>query len=154
MSLARLQGRAPSARRIGTYTLWSHALRFHKASEDSSGKCDAYYTDNPQDFVLGALFEISAADKAPLDEAEGLGHGYDEKIVILSDTSGPEIEAITYYATAIDNSLKPYSWYKHHVLVGARESALPELYISIIEATESIEDPDHRRANIQRAIHG
>ncbi|PUB91560.1 MAG: hypothetical protein DBP01_01735, partial [gamma proteobacterium symbiont of Ctena orbiculata] len=39
------------------------------------------------------------------------------------------VVAYTYYATFIDRTLKPYQWYKHHVLTGALEYGLPAPYI-------------------------
>jgi len=153
MSLSRLRERTPSARRLASCTLSHHALRFHKAGKDGSGKCNAFETGIPEDFVMGALFEIGSGEKPALDQAEGLGFGYDEKIVLLTDGSGGTVEALTYYATSINEVLKPYSWYKHHVLVGAEETALPPPYVGEIQLVESCEDPDRERDAQQRAIH-
>lgn len=153
MSLSRLRERTPSAKRIGIYTLGAHTLRFHKVSRDKSAKCDAFHTQNPNDFIVGVLFEIETAEKKDLDKAEGLGLAYEEKIVVVVDDEGVEVSATTYYATEIDATLKPYSWYKNHVLIGAKEAALPEFYIQNIDAVECIEDPDQARAAQQRAIH-
>lgn len=154
MSLARLRERAPSARRIATCLLGGHALRFHKAGRDGSGKCDAYATGDPGDAVMGALFAICAGHKPALDAAEGLGAGYEEKVVLLQDALGNRTEAVTYYATAIDESLRPYYWYKNHVLIGARESALPPSYIARIDRVDTWRDPDPLREARQLAIHG
>jgi hypothetical protein len=50
--------------------------------------------------------------------------------------------------------LKPYAWYVNHVLVGARETLLPEDYIQKkIAAIEAIEDADRVRDALQRGIH-
>ncbi len=153
MSLARLRGRVPGAERLGVFNLEQHDLRFHKISNDGSGKCDAFHTENPTDSVIGALFEISRREKPVLDEAEGLGYGYEEKIVKVQNDAGELIEAVTYYATRIDPSLKPYSWYLNHVIVGAKETNVPEQYLKDIQSTESIEDMDTKRDAEQRAIY-
>ena len=59
MSIARLRARVPGAERTGVFTLHEHALRFHKLSRnDGSGKCDAFYTGNASDRVVGALVEL------------------------------------------------------------------------------------------------
>ena len=71
---------------------------------------------------------------------------------VRNDT-GLACEAATYCATRVDVTLKPYSWYKHHVLVGARESALPAEYIRTIERIEHLEDPDRSRDRQERAVH-
>jgi len=153
MSLARLRERAPGAQRLGSYALRGHVLCFHKVGTDGSGKCDAFFTKDANDLVLGALFELDASEKIHLDQVEGLGLGYEQKEVLLEDEIGRQVKASIYYATDIDASLKPYSWYKKHVLLGAMESALPNIYIENIRVIESVQDPDGKRDKQQRAIH-
>ena len=72
----------------------------------------------------GVVFEISLSEKPALDKKEGLGSGYDEKYVTVVSASGEEYEAVTYYATNIDDSLKPCDWYKEHVLRGGTRTRL------------------------------
>nr|WP_079782950.1 gamma-glutamylcyclotransferase family protein [Pseudomonas sp. LPH1] len=154
MSLPRLKARVPSAERIGVFTLVEHTLRFHKMSKkDGSGKCDALFTGNPDDYVIGALFEISNDEKCILDRAEGLGYGYEEKRITVSDSQGNTYEAVTYYATNTDPSLLPYSWYLHHVINGAKETGVPSTYLDALLATDSREDPNKERDASERAIY-
>lgn len=154
MSLPRLKKRVPSAERIGVYTLIEHSLRFHKVSEkDGSGKCDALFTGNTNDYIVGSLFEISDNEKSSLDSAEGLGYGYEEKQVLVNDAQGNTLEAVTYYAKNMDSSLLPYSWYLYHVIYGAKESGVPAEYLDILSATKSKEDPDKERDARERAIY-
>lgn len=154
MSLPRLKQRVPGAERIGRFTLVGHSLRFHKWSRtDGSAKCDALFTGNPDDVVIGALFEIPEHEKGTLDRAEGLGFGYEEKRVTVTDARGHSLEAFTYYATDTDPSLLPYSWYLHHVIHGARETGVPAHYLDAVSATRSREDPDRDRDARERAIY-
>lgn len=154
MSLARLKERTTSAERVGAYRLPKYSLRFHKESIDGSGKCDAYYTGNDADSVYGALFTIHSLEKPQLDRAEGRGSGYKQSLVNLIGTGGDFVEAITYVATTIEQTLKPYSWYKNHVLIGAIESALPEWYIAAhIRAIETIIDKNTKRDANERKIY-
>ncbi len=153
LSLARLRQRTPSARRHGTWLLPGHSLRFHKAGRDGSGKCDAFYTGDHRDQVIGALFRIDIACKRTLDDVEGLGRGYGEKTVALHHEDGRIIEALTYYATAIDPALQPYHWYLDHVLRGARESGLPSDYIQAIQSVTAIPDTNRERDRRERAVH-
>jgi len=153
MSLARLKQSTPSAKRCGSFKLLAHSLRFHKVGQDKSGKCDAFYTANQSDYVLGALFEIDEIDKRHLDKAEGLGFGYDEKQVTLLGENCQIVEATLYIATNINTKIKPYSWYKNHVLIGATESNLAKEYIDKIKSVKSFEDLDINRNALQRAIH-
>lgn len=153
MSLLRLRERAPDAQRIAACTLTEHELRFHKVSPDGSAKCDSFYTGNSDDLVLGAVYELGEASERVLDQVEGLGRGYDKKQVRVVDNTGLEYEAFTYYATLIDPQLLPYGWYLEHVLIGARELALPDSYLRRIEAVGFIEDQDLEREARQLALY-
>lgn len=154
MSLPRLKERVPSAERVGMFTLGEHSLRFHKVSKkDGSGKCDALFTGNSVDYVIGALFEISDNEKVALDKAEGLGFGYQEKRVTVSDAQGNSLEAVSYYATNTDPSLLPYSWYLQHVINGAKETGVPAGYLDVLLAIKSQEDPDRERDARERAVY-
>lgn len=154
MSLRRLKERVPSAERIGMFTLSGHALRFHKLSrKDRSAKCDALLTNNPDDCVIGAVFEIPEDEKGVLDRAEGLGFGYRQKQVLVDDGYGNSVEAFTYYATNTDPDMLPYSWYLHHVIQGAKETGVPASYLDSLSATKIKEDPNRKRDARERAIY-
>jgi len=142
MSTLRINHRVDSATVVSTALLHEHSLRFHKKSVDGSAKCDIEHTNNQDDIVFGVVFEILNSEKAKLDKYEGLGNGYDEKLVSIILPHGEAVEATTYYATHIDKSLRPYHWYKEHVLRGAREHTLPDEHISAIKAISSIPDPN------------
>jgi hypothetical protein len=93
-------------------------------------------------------------EKLALDNAEGLGYGYEQKEITVTGQDATSVTAITYMATKIDENLKPYSWYLNHVLVGAKEASLPSDYIEEkIASIEAIEDSDKERDAQQRAIH-
>lgn len=145
MLTARLRERVPSATAILVGQLAGHVLRWDKRSlSDGSGKCDAEATGRQQDVVWGVLFELDAKDKPALDQAEGLGAGYLEKPVrILTDTG--VVDAVTYYATNKDPTLRPYQWYKALVIAAAREHGLPARYRSGLELVVTVSDPDHAR---------
>ncbi len=153
MSLRRLQERIESAHALGIYTLAQHELRFHKVGADGSAKCDAFFTGKLPHAIHGVLYRIDRADKSALDRIEGLGAGYEEKTVGVADSQGNLVEAVTYYATRIDNSLLPFHWYKQHVLIGARETGLPQHYIARIESTTATDDPDAVRHAQQLSLY-
>lgn len=152
MSQRRLQARVPSARVVTVAELPAHRLRFHKSARDGSAKCDAEETGKPEDRVIGVVFEIADHQKPDLDRHEALGFGYDEKQVELITREG-NLQAWMYFATRINNSLKPFHWYKDHVLIGARENGLPADYIAQIEVVESIDDPKRKRHDRELAIY-
>jgi hypothetical protein len=154
MSTKRLHtpDRVPSAKRVGLATLPAHRLVFHKKSSDGSAKCDAYCTGSESDLMVGVLFDVSQSEKGNLDRAEGLGYGYEEKEIMVTTDSGLQ-KAVAYFATDIDSNMKPYDWYKNHVLVGARENDLPKDYIKMIEAVESIADQNKEREEKEFSIY-
>ncbi|TWX53616.1 gamma-glutamylcyclotransferase family protein [Colwellia hornerae] len=153
MSLLRLQERVPSAQKLETVSLKNHQLRFNMSGKDGSGKCDSFQTNNSDDIVIGALFEINKDEKAILDRAESLGSGYNEKIVSVYNDRGETFEALIYCALKIDPSLKPYSWYLNHVIVGAKETKLPADYLAIIESVVCINDLNKERETKERAMY-
>ena len=73
----------------------------------------------------------------------------------MINSVGRRRKVLTYLAApeAIDDNLKPYGWYKDHVLISATEHGLPEDYVAeFIEAALAIEDPDLARDQRERAI--
>ena len=154
MCTGRLRQRVPSANPVHIAKLLNHSLRFHKRSDDRSGKCDAFFTGEPGDEVWGVVFEIDPAEKSQLDAQEGLGLGYAEKAALVIDAEGNRHSVFTYTAEAshIDPALRPYSWYKRFVVEGARQQTLPPDYIANIEAMAATEDPDRNSDAEKRRV--
>ena len=136
----RLLNRISSATLISTGYLADWSLHFHKRSEDESGKCSIR---RGGDGVHLAIFEISREDKLTLDKIEGVGTGYSEISLHIPGVG----ECGSYAATEsyIDDSLKPYDWYKELVLAGARFNGFPDVYVSRIESLPAVDDPDPAR---------
>lgn len=153
MCTQRLQHRVPSARPYSTGFVAARVLRFHKGSKDQSGKCDASRTDVPTDRVWGVVFTIDAAQKVALDDAEGLGNGYQQEEVNVQTGHGP-VTAFAYIAVpdAIQTTLQPYDWYKDFVLAGAIEHRLPDDYVADLQRVPACADPDAGRAASKRAL--
>ena len=132
MSERRLtvQKRAPSAKVIGPAVLKNYCLTFHKCSSDGSGKCTIEKSES--DKVYGVVFKIKLKDECQLDKEEGArGNGGYKKVTFkieMCDATGSKYKDVkTYIANKdyINCTLKPYTWYKQHVLVGAIENKLP-----------------------------
>ena len=154
MSTARLVQRIPVAVKLCNARLEGYRLQFHKIGQDGSGKCDVVQTSAADAVVHGVLYEIDSAALKALDIFEGAGRGYRRLTVgVLRDNAGP-IAAETYVATAIDPTLRPFCWYREHVLRGARESGLPAHYVSFIESVDCCPDPDRARHARELAIYG
>ena len=150
----RMQKRVSSAEAVGIARLEKYSLCFHKRSwKDGSGKCNAFYTGNTCDEVIGVVYRILSSDKSVLDTYEGVGKGYDiYNINVICDNE--EHNVFTYIAdeTHIDNQLVPFSWYKQYVVHGARHHGLPESYIQSLSSIQTIEDPDRSRAESEVII--
>jgi len=154
MSVPRLCHRVPSALTLDVAVLYGHRLVFQKAGRDGSAKCDIAVTAHQADAVHGVLYTLDPKHKAFLDEAEGLGMGYEVKNVAVQRGDGSTLVAFTYFATRIDPQLQPYSWYLHHVIRGAKEHKLPGHYIASIASIGTVNDPDRDRHQMELAIYG
>ena len=153
LSTVRLTRRIPSADLITTGELRQHRLVFHKVGRDDSAKCDAFFTGQPDDFLYGAVYRINPDHKMLLDQAEGLGNGYQTKPVTIVTGTTEDIQAFTYYATRIATNIKPFHWYKQHVLSGAREHSFPGPYIEKIALIDSLKDIDQIRTKQELDIY-
>lgn len=151
MSSCRLRARTPSAMPVGIGQLAGHRLMWHKIGRDGSAKCDIHETGRAGDIVWGVLFEIASAERPLLDQAEGLGNGYEHKGVQVL-TPGGSVAAGAYFATHIDAALRPFDWYWALVLAGAREHRLPGHYLSGLETVLTMPDPDAGRRERNLAL--
>ena len=153
LSICRLLQRVDSAYLIATGKLRQHQLIFHKIGRDGSAKCDAFYTGQTDDVIYGAIYKINPDQKVNLDNAEGLGIGYEIKYATIVSDDGQYFHAFTYYATRIAKDIQPFHWYKEHVLAGAREHVFPKPYIEKIAAIEALEDTDIKRTEQELSIY-
>ena len=161
MSERRLRKRVPSAKVVGTGFLKNHCLTFHKKSKDGSGKCTIECCKS--DEVYGVLFKINKDEECSLDKAEGAcGNGGYKKVtrkIEIWDSKyenyecGKTVCAKTYKATNLCRNLKPYTWYKQHVLVGAIEQNLPPYYINYLISFKAAKDCCKKREARELSIY-
>ena len=151
MAAERLASRVPAARKYVNAELAGYCLRFHKKGADGSGKCDVVLSDSPDVVVYGVLFSLQDADLGILDRIEG--SGYRRVYVDVSTATGTIAGAATYVATKTQAGLRPYSWYKEHVLRGAISNGLPAAWIAKLAAVVCDEDPDRTRHAREIAIY-
>lgn len=150
---SRLRARVSTLRVITVATLNAHRLMFHKIGTDDSGKCDAFYTGDPKDQIHGVVYGLDPSGKDKLDQIEGVGSGYEIKQVQVTQ-EGTCLSVFTYVVqdAYIDPEMKPYHWYKHFVVAGARQNDFPEAYIAALEKIDAIPDRDHERRQENRLI--
>lgn len=143
----RLTERTSSARLLGTACLPHWSLRFHKRGDDGSGKCSIVAGGNGVHF---AVFEIGAEDKLVLDKIEGLGNGYAE--ISLSIPGFGRCASYVAEDSFIDDSRRPYDWYKELVMAGAKFHGFRDHYLKEIEQMQALRDPDSARRADQFAL--
>jgi gamma-glutamylcyclotransferase (GGCT)/AIG2-like uncharacterized protein YtfP len=151
----RLVERVPSALVRATGYIKGYQLRFNKRSKDGSGKCNLVKAEEEDARVYGVVYDFLLDEKLTLDKREGLGKGYNaEEVRVITDDG--EVTAYTYVAdeSAVDDSLRPYSWYKEMVTEGARSHSVPPEYISKLKDIEADSDPDAERERLNRRLLG
>ena len=160
MSSKRLKmaNRCPGAGFLCTASLEQYAFRFNKKSKlgIGSGKGNVIFTGNTSDIVWGVVFEIPEDEENALDDAEGFGKGGYEKEPISVNDGSDNIDVIVYMAKSleyIDDTEKPFDWYKNHCIKGAIEFDLPKDYIKILESLESKKDENSKRTEEEYNIY-
>ena len=146
--------RVPDATFLARGNVRGYRLRFHKKSNDESGKCNIVKTDFTKDIVCGVVFEFPEAQLDALDKAEGVGYGYHRDYDIpVWLTDDKDIRMLAYVADsdAIDDALIPYIWYHKLVIAGAEQHRLPEEYIADLQAVPYAEDPEPNRPTKRNA---
>ena len=149
----RLSRRVPSSECIDVASLTGYRLCFHKIGRDQSAKCNILHTGDEADCIYGVIYLIDPEEKTFLDEAEGLGHGYDlANMQIATEQAVHDVFCYLANHQYIDDNLLPFDWYHQLVVTAARYHGLPESYISAITAIESQTDDDRERARLHYEI--
>jgi gamma-glutamylcyclotransferase len=145
MLLERLQHRCPSAQTAGAAIAHGYEIEFSKISNDTSGKATLNNTNASKEGAYGVLFTLQRDDLAKLDQAEGLGFGYDriDDFIVKRLVDDELVKAKTYLAppTYLDGGLIPFDWYLGLVVAGAEQNGLPDCYVRDLRAVSSIIDP-------------
>jgi len=153
MHPARLRERIGPAIFVAVAAAPGYRLVFHKRGRDGSGKCDILRTDHRADRVHGVVFRIDREQKTKLDAFEGVGRGYVEtELTVRTAADERRVHSYTAQPGYTDPALAPYDWYKALVLEAARLHAFPTDYLSAIERTADLPDPDSRRALHHRRL--
>ncbi len=140
--------RCPSAKAVGVAFADGYSLDFSKFSKkDKSGKATLF--ESPGQLQYGVVFTIKKCDLEKLDDAEGLGKGYDKKdnfnVTLVS--TGTIQSTFTYIATynSKHTHLRPFDWYLALVVAGAMQHKLPEEAIADYKGTDFQLDRDSKR---------
>jgi gamma-glutamylcyclotransferase len=122
MLTARLQARCRSATPVCIAFAEGYRLAFSKPSFDGSGKGHLVRA-RKRTRQPGVLFEIDVKDRDELDDAEGLGNGYDrqDEFPVRRHDTKEIVSSTVYLATNPDPTRIPYDWYLALIVAGARE---------------------------------
>ncbi|KZN53185.1 hypothetical protein N474_21925 [Pseudoalteromonas luteoviolacea CPMOR-2] len=151
LSTKRLFSRLPQAQHVGVAELFGHVLTFAMLSKDGSAKCDIKPEASDFGKVLGVIYQLSETELSQLDCIEG--ERYDRVAKQVKLQSGQQITAYCYIANTFHSGEAPFSWYKQHVLYGAKEHNFPCNYINHIKNQTSTQDPDIRREKRELEIY-
>lgn len=135
----RLWERVPSCRVLDRVSLTGYSLNYFIRGADDSGKCNIIQTGNLSDQVHGVVFEMATSELHHLDAAEG--DSYTKQELVLSGENADH-KAFAYLGNSdfIDESLKPFDWYKAIVIEGAKSQNLPDGYIASLSQVSAVED--------------
>ena len=131
MARARLLARIPNAAPLGRGRLDGWRFACNKKGHDGSAK--ANIQPAPADSVWGVVYRMPRNQLPRLDAFEG---GYERirvEVVELAHPSG-RIHCETYFSDRLLERSAVYDWYKRRMVVGARENALPEDWVAMLEA--------------------
>jgi hypothetical protein len=140
----RLGERIPSAALVHAVMLRRYRVAFHKRGADATGKCNLLYTGAPEDVAYGALYSLSETHKAALDRIEGPGYRVDH---IDLTVAGEFYPCFTYIAedAYVDDSLRPFDWYRSLVSLGAEHLGLPQAYVRRLREVPAVHDTHAER---------
>ena len=145
---ARLIGRCPSAKAVGTSIARGWRLEFSKASKDGSGKATLVVA--PNSAIPGVIFEIDLGEREQLDQHEGVGFGYRRDDALAVERSS--VPASTYLGISLDRTLRPFDWYLATVIAGAEHHKLDAAHVAELRSTLFVEDTDLDRKTRVAAI--
>ena len=149
LCLRRLRSRIPGVEVAGRAALGGFDLHWNKRSADGSAKCNIAPSPRRDAAVHGALIGLPMLERSLLHRIE---EGYREYPIAV-ETGGESVSAFTYVARRswVDDSLRPYSWYRDLVVAGAEAVGLSRDYVDRLREVETILDPDSERERRNRA---
>jgi len=153
MCFGRMKRRVESLEFVVIGVLADFSFVLNKLSKDGSAKGNI--TADQGERVFGVVYSLSETDLDALNKWEGLGDGYAlRKDLQVHDLDGHQFDqpVLVYIADPryLVDGLWPYSWYKRHIVEGARHHELPADYIEWLESHPAAEDPDRLRDTQER----
>ncbi|MEQ9323161.1 MAG: gamma-glutamylcyclotransferase family protein [Polyangiaceae bacterium] len=131
MARARLLARIPNAAPLGRGRLDGWRFACNKKGHDGSAKANIHR--DPSGAVWGVVYRMPRSQLPRLDAFEG---GYERTRVHVVELAHPSgrVHCETYFSERLLESGSVFDWYKRHMVVGAREHALPDPWVAMLEA--------------------
>ena len=108
LNLEQMQGRCPDCEPIAPAIAWGYELTF----KGSSGYGVADIQPKDDDFVPGAIYKVSEADRDELDSYEGYPRLYDRHVIqVVRKDTGEVVEAFVYRMLNHYKQTTPGQWY-------------------------------------------
>jgi hypothetical protein len=117
--------------KIQDYTagrLQDYGFRFNKKNSDGTARANILFSESED--VYGVVYQIDQKFRDKLLQTEP---GY-QLINLLIETSGGNIEALTFVSDSDDENIHPSKEYLDTILQGAKEHKLPEEYTDFIRS--------------------
>jgi hypothetical protein len=142
MTSLRAKGVEPFTAQCATLQGWRLRFNVQHFFRHEGGVGNIERTDEPDDRVLGVLYECPDEALAPLDAVEAFGHGYD-RITVGVETDNEQVSALTYIGMPefIDDNCLPSRRYLNIVVEGARRAGLDSDYVQAL-MSQPIHQPD------------
>ena len=133
MSSVELRGWCPGAEFVSVARLPNYRLDFTRYSvKRQGGVADVVRARG--ETVWGVLYDVPSGEMAALDRKEGVAsRAYERKRVMVATAAGPRVRAVTYSVIDKEPGQTPSEHYLGLILAGAREWALPEAYVQMLE---------------------
>ena len=133
MERVQLKRLCPKAKFVAAAVLSDHELTFFGNSPMWGGGT-ANIREKPGHQVEGVAWEISEAERKPLDAYEGFPDLYLRKEIQVRTSSGKVITAFAYIMDNPGRETPPSKRYKQLLTSGAEEHGLSDEYITFLES--------------------
>lgn len=131
MHRRRLVERIPDAAPVGRGRLDGWRFACNKKGHDGSAKANILRATG--EAVWGVVYRLPRTQLCRLDAFEG---GYERTTVEIIDLprSSEVVRCETYFSERLLAESEVFDWYKRHMVDGAREHALPQPWVAMLEA--------------------
>lgn len=127
MDIDLMRSSCPTARPVAVARLDGHELRFVKCTDTAHGGCTLI--EDPAAVTWGVHYEMSAEDRAALDDSAGVSLGrWALKPVTVKGTDGVEYQSVTYFIPDDRGPHRPTDSYVGPIHKGAAALDLPPAY--------------------------